>query len=273
VLSDRVLPRLARVPGVRSLWSRFPVGQLSTRIRYGISARPMYAYGVYRAASMAKQLGLGSITAIEFGVAGGRGLLALEDIADEVARDLNIEISVLGFDSATGMPGATDYRDLPYVWEKGFYQMDEALLRSKLRHARLVLGNVAETIPRFLDDAGVPPIGFVAFDLDYYSSTRDAFGIFGGKPESRLPRTWCSFDDIMWPETACHNEFVGELCAIREYNEQHEKLKLCPIHMLAHMQPIPAAWHKQIYVHHDFLHPLYCVNLTPHTVQYTQKPL
>ena len=40
-------------------------------------------------------------------------------------------------------------------------------------------------------------------------------------------------------------------------------MKLCPIHMLRHTLPHPSAWHDQMYVLHDFHHPLYCINVTP----------
>lgn len=96
------------------------------------------------------------------------------------------------------MPSPEGFRDLPYVWDQGFYKMDAESLRSRLKIAELVLGPVAETIPSFVQRGGVPPIGFVAFDLDYYSSTKRAFGLFEGSAETRLPRMYCYFDDIMW---------------------------------------------------------------------------
>src|ERR1035441_9247881 len=101
---DRLLARLTQVPGVRTLWNWFPLGSLATRVRYGIFDRPHYAYGVYSAADLAKRLGLSSIQVIEFGVAGGKGLIALERIAAAIETDLGIQISVSGFDSGEGMP-------------------------------------------------------------------------------------------------------------------------------------------------------------------------
>ena len=270
---ESILRRLTQVPGARSLWRRFPVGPLEMRVRYGISARPHYAYGVYSAADLASRLRIPSIGVVEFGVAGGRGLLALESIAAEVSRTLGVNIAVYGFDSGEGMPAPMDYRDLPYVWEQGFYKMDAAALKAALKQATLILGDVADTVPVFLQDADVPPIGFVAFDLDYYSSTKLALKLFEGGPESHLARTFCYFDDIMWPEIACHNEYVGELCAIREFNNEHAHLKLCPMHMFSYTRPHPAAWHEQMYVLHDFHHPLYSVNITPKSQRHTQLPL
>jgi hypothetical protein len=84
---------------------------------------------------------------------------------------------------------------------------------------------------------------------------------------------FCYFDDIIYPAHACHNEFVGELLAIKEFNAAHEHRKIAPIHLLRHMRLIPAPWNEQMYVMHDFGHPLYCVNITPKNISHTQQPL
>lgn len=271
--SDRILALLTRLPGSRSLWIRFPFGSVDTRVRFGIWRRPNYAYGVYSAAQLAKRLGLRGITAIEFGVAGGNGLLALEDVANAVGNAAGIHIDVIGFDSGEGMPAPLDYRDLPHVWGQGFYKMDVEKLKAKLSTAELILGDIRETIPSWLARCAFP-IGFVAFDLDYYSSTKSAFRVFESSEAVRLPRIYCYFDDLIWPEHACHNEFTGELCAIREFNEMSDGgKKICPIHMLAHTRVRPASWNEQMYVMHDFRHPLYCKNITPSGDANTQMPL
>lgn len=273
MFSDGFLQRVTRIPGTRRLWSRFPVGPLELRVRYGIFSRPHYAYGVYAAADLAARLDIPAISVFEFGVAGGRGLLALEGIATEVGKALGVKIAVYGFDSGEGMPTPVDYRDVRHVWEQGFYKMDQTALKAALKHARLVLGNVAETVPAFLRTPELPPIGFVAVDVDYYSSTKAALQLFDGRPETRLPRVYCYFDDIVYPEIACHNEYIGELCAIREFNIEHEHMKIAPIHMFSHTRPHPAPWNEQMYAFHDFRHPLYTVNITPKTARHTHLPL
>lgn len=265
-VGELFLRSITSVPKVVSLWRRFPVGSVALRTRYGAWARPQYAYGVFHAARQAKLLGLHGISAIEFGVAQGEGLVALQGIAREVAQSIGVRITVLGFDTGAGMPDAVDYRDLPYVWRKGFYKMDQAQLKQRLApETQLVIGDVAETIPSL---ARVPdPIGFVAFDLDYYSSTTRALAAFDLPHRTRLPRVYCYFDDILYPEFACHNPWTGELCAIREFNEQRSNVKLCPLHLLRSMRPHPEAWNDQIYVLHDFHHPLYSVNIMPKSRQ------
>jgi hypothetical protein len=271
MIPDRLLTRLTQIPGFRTLWNRFPGGSLSTRVKYGIFDRPHYAYGVYAAADLAKRLGLTAIEVAEFGVAGGGGLLALESIAALVGGDLGILIHVSGFDTGGGMPAPADYRDLPHVWGRGFYMMDAKKLKQRLKpDTRLILGDVRTTITSWTPRA---PVGFSAFDLDYYSSTKGAFQLFELGYQAMLPRVYCYFDDILWPEHALHNEWVGELCAIREFNEEHRMKKLCPIHMLRHMRPCHETWNDQMYVLHDFQHPLYSQLITSVGEEYTQIPL
>jgi len=259
VIAYRTLERITKLPGVRRLWLKFPFGSIIARTLFDIWERPQYAYGVYMAADLARRLNLPAISVIEFGVAGGRGLVELEKIAQQVGKYFGVRIAVFGFDSGEGMPEPMDYRDLPHVWAAGFYKMDAARLHEKIKTARLYLGDLLETIPTFLRNKTIAPIGFVAFDLDYYSSTRQAFRLFEDNSASRLPRVYCYFDETVWPEIACHNEYTGELCAIREFNLEHADKKICPIHRLRNMRIHPACWNDQTYVLHDFQHPLYGV--------------
>jgi len=53
------------------------------------------------------------------------------------------------------------------------------------------------------------PVGFVAFDLDYYSSTKSALSIFEGSAATHLPRVHCYFDDVSSNDVACMNPYVG----------------------------------------------------------------
>jgi hypothetical protein len=80
--------------------------------------------------------------------------------------------------------------------------MDEPALRRRLSTATLVIGDVCETVPEFVKSLSTP-IGFIAFDLDYYSSAAHAFQIFSAAASRRLPRVHCYFGDILRPERAC----------------------------------------------------------------------
>jgi hypothetical protein len=141
------------------------------KVDYDAVPYPQYAYGTFHAALQAKALGLDRMSVIEFGVAGGNGLVALERIAKEVEEELGLSISVYGFDLAEGMPEAIDYRDLPDIWEKGAFKMDVDRLEARMEKAELILGDVNDTVRNFMSQKSPPPIGFISFDLDTYSST------------------------------------------------------------------------------------------------------
>jgi hypothetical protein len=82
---------------------------------------------------LAKRLGHSKISVIEFGVAGGNGLVNLEMHVSEIEKLLNVEIDIFGFDTGGGLPPPKDYRDLPYYWKPGYFAMDEEKLRKKLQ--------------------------------------------------------------------------------------------------------------------------------------------
>jgi hypothetical protein len=210
-----------------------------------------------QAARLAARLGVPRISAIEFGVAGGNGLLALEDHASLVTRETGVEIEIYGFDSGSGLPAPIDYRDMPYAWVQGFYAMDVEKLEARLRSAKLVIGDVRDTVHTFRD-SNHAPVGFISFDLDYYSSTMAALKVLELPLDSLLPRVFCYFDDVAGGAKTCYNEFTGELLAINEFNQAHADRKLARIAGLRHnFLTLPALWHEQIYVAHLFEHPQY----------------
>jgi len=215
-----------------------------------------YTWPAIQAAKLAGALGLPRISMIEFGVAGGHGLLHLEQLARRLEPEFGVSIDVYGFDTGTGLPAPRDHRDLPNLWSEGAFPMDVAGLRARLTRATLVLGPVAETVPAFL--AGRPaPVAFAAFDLDLYSSTRDALGLFDADASRLLPRVHCFFDDILG-YTFC--EFNGERLAIDEFNAAHPARKIALIPGLRHFVPTrfaSSSWWERCFLLHDFGHPLY----------------
>ena len=106
------------------------------------------------------------------------------------------EFEIYGFDLESGLPHSDDYRDVPYDWRAGSYKMDRAKLQARLKRARLVIGDVRETVPGFVKQHGPPPIGAVMLDLDHYTSTTNALALFTEDPRHYLPRAQCSFDDV-----------------------------------------------------------------------------
>ena len=229
----------------KAMWNAIPYSQ--------------YAYGIHHAAGLAKRLGIEAISVVEFGVAGGNGLVAMENYADQVSKISGVEIQVFGFDTGEGLTPPRDYRDMPYRFAAGNYKMDVPKLRARLKPSTtLVMGDVAETARSFLRTFTPAPVGFVSFDMDYYSSTMDAFAMFMEDQEDRffLPRIQCYFDDIIGSETSSYNDFVGELAAIRDFNLSSESVKIAESRVFrAH--PINFGWYHQIYVMHRFQHRRY----------------
>lgn len=264
--------QLMRLPYIKGLWERFPIGPTDQKVHYGIYPRPHYAYGVYWSAYLAACLGIPRISVIELGVAGGRGLLALEKVSEEVSAFLDIRIDVVGFDSGQGMPPPVDYRDLPHIWNTGFYSMDVEALQAKLTSASLVIGDVATTTRTWLQHPNTAPIGFIAFDLDYYSSTKAAMALLEGPESSHLPRVHCYFDDLAANNEGCMNRYVGEHLAISEFNDGHPMRKICPIEQIRTNRPQWEYWQERMYAFHNFEHSKY-TQLVVRGARHTQRPL
>lgn len=225
---------------------------------------PQYAYGLLQAGFLSQRLGVGRFSALELGVAGGNGLVELDRLARAMGQTYGFDVEVTGFDLGTGMPGPLDYRDNPYIWQPGFYTMDESLLRSRLTMAQLTLGDIAQTGRSFMASKP-PPIGFISFDLDYYSSTAAAAGaLLEADLERYLPRVLCYFDDTVGPHEELHCEFTGEMLAIREFNERHSDRKIARINGLGRkLADIADWWVDGIYVLHLFSHPQYNTYIYP----------
>jgi hypothetical protein len=219
--------------------------------------RPHYAFGIQQAALLAARLGQPAVSVIEFGVAGGAGLVHMERLAELASAATGVRVEVHGFDRAEGLPKPHDYRDLPYHWRDGFFPMDVPALRARLSGANLVLGDLAETVPTFIAETDHAPIGFIAIDVDYYSSSVDALRAFEAPDAGLLPRVWCYLDDVIGEDWVLHNEFVGELAAVREFNEAHDDRKLRPVNGLAQKRSRPADWCEQMMALHCFGHPDY----------------
>jgi len=238
------------------LMRRFEIGSYERRLEMSAVERPHYGYCIYNAAVLAKRLGYERISVIEFGVAGGNGLLSLERHAYEVSRLLSIGVEIYGFDTGEGLPEPQDYRDLPYHWKKGFFRMDVDKLRSRLSTAKLVLGDVRETAKTFFQTHNPAPIAAVMHDFDFYSSTVAALKIFDVDNTHYLPRVYCYFDDIVGNEGELYSDYTGERLAIREFNDAYRDKKLSPAyHLLSRLVVEP--WFHQIFIFHDFKHPSY----------------
>jgi hypothetical protein len=249
----RFFLEIFREPPLRLL-SRVCVKYLSNSIRskadWDAVARPNYLNGVLRAADQALSEGVKEMAVVEFGVAAGAGLVALQDCAEAVEKETGVKISVYGFDAGGGLPELCgDYRDHPDWWAPMDYPMNEAALRKRLApRTELILGNVKTTVPQFLRRLSVP-IGFVSFDLDLYSSTMDAFKIFSEPGKKMLRRVTIYFDDINF---FFNHEFAGERLAINEFNAANSGVKIDKWRGLSNNRVFREhSWLDQMYVAHD----------------------
>jgi len=219
--------------------------------------RSDYGYIIAAGAELAKKLDIGRISVLELGVAGGRGLLAMEKIASEVQKEFNIIIDIYGFDSGAGMPQHKDSRDMPHFFKKGNYRMDINTLSANLQSTELILGDVVDTFPGFCK-RGVAPIAAIAFDMDYYYPTIEALNTMalGENANKMLPRVFTYFDNTVGDHIKAYNEYAGESLAISDFNATHATEKLT-INRHFRNLPVSAAWHHKIYILHLFQHPLY----------------
>jgi hypothetical protein len=241
---------------------RWPFWSVGSKVRLDIYRRPYYAYGIDRACVLARALNVPEVSVIEFGVAGGNGLRLIEDYAEEIGRHHSVGVRVFGFDAGTGLPAPQDERDLPFAWRRGFYTMDEPALRATLRRAELIIGDVSRTLDAFRASAP-PPVGFISFDLDYYSSTVDAMKLFDLPHDRFLPRVLCYFDDVIGPDHELHGRHVGELAAIEHFNTTRPRMKIDAINGLRHKRVFHAGWCEQMYCLHRFDHPHYATYAGP----------
>jgi hypothetical protein len=222
-----------------------------TRALWDISPRPNYLNGVLMAARQAIQQGVKEISVVEFGVAGGNGLVTLQDEAAAVEKETGVAIKVFGFDNgSSGLPiFIGDHRDHPDAWHPGDYPMDEKKLRNRLSSkTTLVLGNVKETVPAFIKSGNAPHIGFISVDVDLYSSSMQALAILS--PEiKKLDRTYLYFDDVELPIS---HRFAGELLAIEDFNREHQTIKIDQLRGFSSGRPFPEKEYiKMMYVAHD----------------------
>lgn len=258
---DPALPFDNHYPRIRHIFQRL----------MQVGNRQPYAWGVVQGLALAHALGYPRVSVIEFGVAGGAGLLALEQIAAQAEQMVGIGIDVYGFDTGKGLPKPQDYRDIPYMWEEGYFAMDVEKLRARLQRARLILGRVEETVPEFLRTS-FAPVAFVSIDLDMYTGTKHALRLLEATPDVLLPRIPYYFDDIMGGQGYC--DYTGERLAIHEFNREHAMRKIAPHYGLKFFVPpqnAHAPWVECMYFAHLFDHPLY--EARAHVERYNQLDL
>jgi hypothetical protein len=228
-------------------------GSFRAKVDFDLVVRPHHAFGLLQAADWAKERGLARLSAIEFGVASGAGLLNLCKIAHKVTESTGVEFDIYGFDSGTGMPPPRDYRDHPEYYSRGDFPMqDPAALRAALpSNARLILGSIRDTVAAFKPRS---PVGFVSIDVDYYFSSVEAMQILCGDPSLYLPWVIVYLDDV---EFDGHNEYCGELLAAREFSMEHPQRPITRYNLLRQKRLFQRAlWIDHLHIAHILDHPV-----------------
>lgn len=230
-------------------------GSYKQKIEFDLVIRQQNAFCLLKAAEFAKSLGIKSVTAIEFGVAAGAGLLNICEISRNVTRETGVDFKIFGFDTGAGMPPPRDYRDQPEIFKEGHFPMvDRTKLLQALPHnAELIVGDIAQTLPQFINSLSEEsPIGFVSVDVDYYWSAKECLSVLLGEPEKYLPMTLVYLDDIGVPSS---NPWVGELLAVNEFNAENLHRKIHPYTFLRSQRIFKQTrWLEQIFMLHTLDH-------------------
>lgn len=126
-------------------------GDFRTREQYGLISRPSYLYGMLRAADSAKYFGKTCVTAVEFGVASGAGLLNMVDLAQVVSQETGVRFRIVGFDTGEGLPTVEGYKNHPEVWNPGDFAPESRpeLIKKLSGRAEIIWGDIANTIQAF----------------------------------------------------------------------------------------------------------------------------
>ena len=262
--ADTKLRALLNEPPVRFLCRavlKAGIGSWDNRALFDALPYSQYATGLQVASRYAAAFGEKEITAIEFGVAGGNGLLALADHAQQIKTKTGITVNVVGFDTGVGLPTPVDWRDAPWLYSPGDYPSDTSTLRKHLTgRATLVVGDVSKTFPEWLRRAG-RPVGFISIDVDYYSSTAIILNALANcDAEALLPITSIYLDDILcFGVPRC----VGELAALVEFNRNNALRQFDRADWVSEFRPYKEAlWLRRLF-------DLYCFD---HLKMKSQRP-
>lgn len=230
------------------------VGNWNQRALFDALPYTQYATGLQVACRYAAMFREKAITAIEFGVAGGNGLVALADHARRVKQQTGITVDVVGFDTGAGLPAVNDWRDAPWFYNPGDYPSDLKALRKRLAgRATLISGDIRETFPEWLR-RNERPIGFISIDVDYYSSTAGILDTLENcDPNSLLPISSVYLDDILcFGVPRCS----GELAAVADFNRGNRARQFDRADWISEFRPYKEAlWLKRMFDLYCFDHP------------------
>lgn len=242
-----------RVLGERRWAKRRP--DFREREAWGVVDRPNYAYGMLRAADLARYFEKKRVTVCEFGVAQGAGLMNMIELGEQITAITGIEFRIVGFDTGEGLPTVDGYKDHPEMWSVGDFPMVDRgdLLRRLGGRAEMIFGDLKDTADGFRETLDPEaPLGFASIDVDIYTGTVSSFRCLTGRPEQYLPVVSMYFDDV---DSIFANDWCGGLAAIHEFNAEHELRKIGPDRSIPGMRPHKAAdWYPRMYTFHVLDH-------------------
>jgi hypothetical protein len=228
----------------------FELTVLFDAVRY-----PPYAVGLQTACKYASLAGKTGFTAIEFGVAGGNGLVELSRYAARWSERTGMKIKVVGFDAGSGLPISPDRRDAPWLWNSGDFPLDVDRLRRVLPpETELVVGRIQDTLTQWIDEKLELPIGFVSVDVDLYSGAA-AIGEAMARANASCVLPFISFyfdDALRYLTPRC----TGELAAVAEFNSRNGDRQFDRDDWIAEDRPFgERLWLKRMYSLYCFDHP------------------
>jgi len=231
-----------------------PFVKHSTKLSYDAVERPGYSYGIMNAVIQAKSLGYSSMSILEFGVASGQGIKVMQKIQREVLKELNFEILIYGFDSSIGLPKSTNIKDQIYFWEESmFTNHNRDYSEIQNNKTQIIIGNVEETASTFIDKFKPPVIGFIAFDLDFYTSTIGAFSLLEKiNIDNFLPRVESFMDDTASYNYLSANSHTGVLSAIIEFNKRDAEVQILQKVGIGRSRKVINGWFDACFVIHFF---------------------
>lgn len=228
-------------------------GDHRAKVYWDLKYRQYTAFCLLDAADRAARLGVKCVSVIEFGVASGAGLLNICEHATATTRLTGVKFEIYGFDTGRGLPPPRSYRDHPELYQSGDYPMNVSALQARLpTNARLVLGDIGETVPAFLSEGKHAPLAYVALDVDYYWSSVEALKVLCGPAEQYMPLVLLYLDDCHDPY---HNPSCGELLACEEINHTELFRKIHPYTALREKRLFKnASWISKVWAVHVLDH-------------------
>jgi hypothetical protein len=113
---------------------------------------------------------------------------------------------------------------------------------------------VSETVGRFVPSS---PVGFISLDVDYHSSSMDAFRLLDAPAAQFMPRVLSYFDDsVGYP----YGDSNGERRAAADFNANHTDRIIDRLFGLKYNLPASqfnARWAEAMYLIHILDHPRY----------------